>query len=312
MASILRLIRCILSVSILLYVSGHAVASGSKALRAQTLVIGKVSDSPRKHFIRLKPMVDYAGEKMRDLGITHTRVLMARNNAQMIRYLREGKVDWVTETVFSSLAFRDQAGAEIILRKWKKGVPGYHTVFFTRKESDIHTLKDLQGRRLALEDPGSTTACFVPMTILFGEGLQPEKLKTIRSTPSPDKVGYGFAGGEINIATWVYQGLSDAGAYNDLDWNTPDHTPPSFKKDLRIFYQAEKMPRGFELVRPGMDPEIKARLKKILLEADSDPDAGNVLYSYQRTALFDEIDDETNAVLEVVRQQMDRLAGKLH
>ncbi|RDH86420.1 MAG: phosphate-binding protein [endosymbiont of Escarpia spicata] len=257
-------------------------------------------------------MVDYVGKKMRDLGITHTRVLMARNNAQMIRYLREGKVDWVTETVFSSLAFRDQAGAEIILRKWKKGVPGYHTVFFTRKESDIHTLKDLQGRRLALEDPGSTTAFFVPMTILFREGLQPEKLKTIRSTPSPDKVGYGFAGGEINIATWVYKGLADAGAYNDLDWNTPDHTPPSFKKDLRIFYQAEKMPRGFELVRPGMDPGIKARLKKILLEADSDPDAGDVLFSYQRTAQFDEIDDETNVALEVVRQQMDILAGKLH
>ncbi|RLJ17725.1 phosphate-binding protein [bacterium endosymbiont of Escarpia laminata] len=296
----------------MLCVSGHAVASGSEDPRAQTLVIGKVSDSPRKHYIRLKPMVDYVRKKMRDLGITHSRVLMARNNAQMIRYLREGKVDWVTETVFSSLTFRDQAGAEIILRKWKKGVPGYHTVFITRKESDIHSLKDLRGRRLALEDPGSTTAYFVPMTILFREGLQPEKLKTIRSTPSPDKVGYGFAGGEINIATWVYKGLADAGAYNDLDWNTPDHTPPSFKKDLRIFYQTENIPRGFELVRPGMDPEIKARLKKILLEADSDPDAGDVLFSYQRTARFEEIDDETNAVLEVVREQMDRLAGKLH
>lgn len=296
----------------MLYVSGHAVASDAKSLRAQTLVIGKVSDSPRKHYIRLKPMVDYAGKKMKDLGITHTRVLMARNNAQMIRYLREGKVDWVTETIFSSLAFREQTGAEIILRKWKKGVPGYHTVFFTRKESDIYILKDLQGRRIALEDPGSTTAFFVPMTILFGEGLQPEKLKTIRSTPSPDKVGYGFAGGEINIATWVYQGLADAGAYNDLDWNTPDHTPPLFKKDLRIFHRAEKMPRGFELVRSDLDPKIKIRLKKILLEIDKDPDAGDVLFSYQRTARFDEIDDETNAVLEVIRQQMVRLAGKLH
>ncbi|WP_246345287.1 phosphate/phosphite/phosphonate ABC transporter substrate-binding protein [endosymbiont of Lamellibrachia barhami] len=308
----MRLIKCILSVSIMLHVSGHAAASGAADLRARTLVIGKVSDSPRKHFTRLKPMVEYVGKKMADLGITRTRVLMAKNNAQMIRYLREGKVDWVTETVFSSLVFRDQAGAEIILRKWKKGVPGYHTVFFTRKESDIHTLKDLQGRRIALEDPGSTTAFFVPMTILFGEGLQPEKLKTIRSTPSPDKVGYGFAGGEINIATWVYQGLADAGAYNDLDWNTPDHTPPSFKKDLRIFHRAEKMPRGFELVRSDLDPKIKIRLKKILLEIGKDPDAGDVLFSYQRTARFDEIDDETNAVLEVVRQQMVRLAGKLH
>ncbi len=123
-------------------------------VRQSTLVIGRVSNNPKKHFKRLKPMVDYVVSHLKDLGITRGSVLMAKNNRQLIQYLKEGKLDWVTETVFSALIFSEETGAEIIARRWRKGVPEYFSVFFTRKDSGIASLGDLKGKTIVFEDPG--------------------------------------------------------------------------------------------------------------------------------------------------------------
>jgi phosphonate transport system substrate-binding protein len=106
---------------------------------------------------------------MRDLGIKQTQVLFAKDNTQMISYLREGKVDWVTETLFSAVFYREKARAEILLRKWRKGASEYYTVFFTQKGSGIDSLEDLKGKMIAFEDPGVTTAFYVPASVLISE-----------------------------------------------------------------------------------------------------------------------------------------------
>ncbi len=279
-----------------------AVGADEASAEKHTLVIGKVSDNPKKHYKYLKPIVDYAVQRMGDLGITEGKVLMARDNRQMIRYLRRGKVDWVTETAFSAVLYEEKAGAEILVRKWKKGVPEYYTVFFTRNDSGIESLADLRGRVIAFEDPGSTTAFFVPASVLLGEGYELAQLESPREKPPADMVGYVFAGDEINISTWVHKGLVDAGAYNNLDWKTEDHTPSLFRKNMTIFHQTRSFPRAVELVRKDLDPAVKSRLKTILLKAHDDPKGRSALKAYQKTTQFDELDTGTKAGLEEARR----------
>ena len=48
----------------------------------------------------------------------------------MIKLLQDGHIDIVSETALSALLFEEEAGAEILLLEWKKGVAAYHTVFF--------------------------------------------------------------------------------------------------------------------------------------------------------------------------------------
>jgi len=50
----------------------------------KTLVIGKVSLNPKKHYRYLRPMVEYAASHMEDLGIRGTKVLMARDNFHLL------------------------------------------------------------------------------------------------------------------------------------------------------------------------------------------------------------------------------------
>ncbi len=290
-----------------------AVAGPAADTAGRTLVIGKISPNPKKHYRYLKPIAEYVVSKMGDLGYTRAKVLMAKNTRQMARYLRRGKVDWVTETPFSAMILKNKTGAELLLRKWKKSVPEYHTVFFARRDSGIEKLQDLRGRTIVFEDPGSTSAFYIPAAILIKQGLELVELESYREQAPEGTVGYVFSGEEINMSTWVHKGIGDAGAYSNLDWDREDHTPSAFRRDFIQFHRSQAFPRAIELVRKGLPEAVKQRLKEILLQAHEDPAAAGPLKAYQKTKKFDELDQdslaalqETEAIMKLVDETLDR------
>ena len=191
-----------------------AISSGAGATE---IVIGKVSSNPKKHHRYLKPIADYVAARMTDLGVTGAKVVMAKDHDQMVRYLRQGKVDWVTDTAFATVIYQDAKVSEPLVRKWKKGVSEYHTVFVTRRDSGIRSLDDLAGRTIAFEDPGSTSAFLVPYATLKEHGMALSEMVSPREKAPAGKVGYVFSHEEINTSIWVHKGLVDAGAYSNLD-----------------------------------------------------------------------------------------------
>lgn len=266
-----------------------------------TLVIGKVSINPKKHFHTLQPIAQYVANQMQDLGITQSKVVLARNNDHMVRLLKSGQVDWVTETPFPAIEFEERAGAEMLLRKWKKGVPEYHTVFFTRKDSGIDSLAQLPGKTIAFEDEGSSSAYFIPAATLIQQQLPLFYIDRPRQKPPTGKVGYLFSGAEINTSTWVHKGITDVGALSNLDWNRDDHVPLKFKTDFKVIHRTPPFPRAIELVNSKLSPAIKERLKEILLNIHQDEQATEVLKAYQKTTRFDAVDAKLEASIEQAR-----------
>lgn len=266
---------------------------------ARTLVLGRVSSDPLRVYKQLKPMVDYVAARMPDLGITGGSVLVAKDHREMVHYLKGDKVDWVQKGVFEAVSYKKEAGAELALRSWREGVPVYYTVIFSRKDGAVSSLADLVGRKLAFEDPGSTSAFFVPSAILKRAGYQLRELATPREKTPPDTIGYAFAGDELSITTRVHRGLADAGAYHNQNWDKPSDNPDAMKKDLKIIYKGKPMPRMIEVFRGKLDPQIKLRIKEILLRAHDDPAAKDALQGYgPRTAKFDEFLGEAKRELD--------------
>ncbi|MBF0369343.1 MAG: phosphate/phosphite/phosphonate ABC transporter substrate-binding protein [Magnetococcales bacterium] len=278
-------------------IRGEAPGLKQGEKRAETLVIGRVTNRPKKHIEGLRGMVNYVVPHLARAGIRQGRVVFARDNAQMQRYLAEGRVDWVSESAFSALEFRERSGAQLLLRRWKGGVAEYHTVFITRIDSPIQSLADLKGRRIAFEDAGSTSAFQVPAATLLEENLELVELNTPRESPAAHQVGYAFAGGEINVVTWVSRGLADAGAVSNLDWHDSERVPEGIKKQLRIFHRTDSFPRGVELVRGGLDPAVKAGLKELLLQAHLDPEGVKALKGYNKTSRFDDFSGGVEALM---------------
>jgi len=208
-----------------------AQPSPAKVERSQTIIVGRVSGNPKKHFVKLETMAGYLARHLQDVGMHHGGFVVAKNNKDMIRLLKAGKIDVLSETAFSAIYFVRHGGAEILLREWKKGIAEYRSIFFTQKDSAIRSLADLRGKVITFEDPGSTSGFLFPAAILRSRGFKLERLAP-GAKPKPGQVGYAFATEEINIAVRVERGLADAGAFSNQDWQDVLRTPTALRKNL--------------------------------------------------------------------------------
>lgn len=274
---------------------------------SHVLVLGRISDDPSAHYAQLKPLLDYVVPRMREVGITEGRILMARDAQLMSSYLRRDRVDWVTETASTAVQLEQRAGAKPILLTERNGVSSYNTVFFVRRDSPIQSLEDLRGRTLALQSTASTSAYMVPLTTLLDARLSPEILLGPADEPSPERVGYVLVRSERNIASWVHKGLADAGAVSSLDWADPERVPRAFRADFRVIHETDPYPRALELVRRDMPPAVEARLHEVLLQAAGDPAARDALRLFFHTSRFLPLDAASQRSLDTLRRGVQRV-----
>ena len=266
------------------------------------LVLGRVSDDPKSHYDQLKPLLDYVVPRMSNVGIRSGRILMARDLQQMASYMRRGQVDWVTETSGNAALLERRAAARSLLVTERDGATRYHSVLFVRRDSSIRSLRDMRGHSVAFQSPYSTSAYYLPASMMLEAGLRIEPLLTPMDKAPPDAVGYLFARTELNITTWVHKRLVDAGVLSNLDWGNPQRLPPAFARDFRVVATSAEVPRAIILTRSGMDPKVEARLREVLVEAAQDPDAGEVLRRFIGTSRFVPVSaDDRRALDELAR-----------
>ncbi|MFT3761774.1 MAG: phosphate/phosphite/phosphonate ABC transporter substrate-binding protein [Pseudoxanthomonas sp.] len=261
------------------------------------LVLGRISDDPKSHYEQLKPLLDYVVPRLRDVGITGGRILMARDVQQMTSYLRRSRVDWVTETSGNAMLLRQRAGAEPLLLTERNGVSRYHSVFFVRRDSAVQSLAGLKGHSIAFQSTASTSAYLAPAASLLDAGLPLEILLSPQDRPLPDEVGYVFARSEQNIGTWVHKRMVDAGVVSNVDWDDERRIPEGFRRDFRIIHQTPDFPRALEVVRGDLDPKVRARLREVLLQAAADPAAGPALRRFFGTTRFLPLDADAERAL---------------
>jgi phosphonate transport system substrate-binding protein len=266
------------------------------------LVLGRISDDPRRHYEQLQPLLDYVVPRMRSVGIREGRVLMARDPQQMMSYLRRGKVDWVTETPGTALLLADRAGARPLLLTERSGSRQYRTVIFVRRDSGITELSQLLGKTIAFQSPSSTSAYLVPAMALREQGLPMNLMVSPLEGREPGTVGYVFANTDANLAAWVHKRLVDAGGFSDQDWESLQRVSEAFRRDLQIIHTTAPVPRAVELVSGSLEPEVAERLRQVLLGASTDPQARDALRQFFRTTGFYEIDAATEVRLEQLRR----------
>ena len=275
------------------------------------LVLGRISDDPAAHFNQLKPLLDYVVPRMRDVGITEGRILMARDAQQMASYLRRGRVDWINETAGNAAELERRGVAESFLITERDGATRYHSLFFVRSDSPVRTLADLLGRSVAFQSPLSTSAYFLPASSLLAEGLALEPLLSPMDKPDADAVGYVFARTELNVSTWVHKGLVDAGVLSNLDWRNPGRLPPAFARDFRVIARTDDVPRALILSRTSLEPKVQARLREVLIEAAEDPDAGEILRRFISTSRFLPISEQDRASLNRLGDAVKRVRSEV-
>ncbi len=284
--------------------------STAQAQDGVTLVIGRITDSPDKHYKRMTQMAEYLAAELADFGVGGVDVLITATEEEMAEALRRGRVDILSETPFLALELQEEGVVDILMREWKKGVPEYHSVIVVHKDSPVQSLADLAGRRVSFEDAGSTSGYLLPRAALEDAGLALIEIANPNRPVPAGRVGYRFSGSESKVAAAVADGTADAGAYSNLDWDDEESTPPEVKARLRILHETKPVIRSTLMVRRSIPDEIKVRLAEVLEAMHESEDGRAAMKKYAKVAKYDRIEGDALRGLEEARRIWLRVSGR--
>ncbi|MFQ5957300.1 MAG: phosphate/phosphite/phosphonate ABC transporter substrate-binding protein [Candidatus Brocadiales bacterium] len=284
-------------------------AHGQGTPKKNVLTMGRVSDKALKEQKQIEPIITYLASKLEDVGIERGEVVLMSDNDAVIEYLRKDKLDIVLETPFSAYLYKVEANVTPVLLAWRKGAGEYNSLIFVRKDSGIRRLEDLKGKVIAFEDPGSTSAYFLPMFSIKAKGLNLVEIESFDSPVPEGKIGYVFAGSELNISGWVFFNNVDAGALSSTDWNDQGDNPRAYRKEFKIIYETQKVPRMLVAVRKGLDKKLVERIKEELLKMDKGEEGRKALKGF-KVKRFLELPGRPEDVLKPIEDLLIRASAE--
>ncbi len=280
----MSIIRAFLSLALLLLVAQSVAVPQMFAADGRVLVFGRVHSDPVRAIRDRQEFVDYLAKKLRPVGISSGKILVVDKLSQLARAIKEGEVDLFHDSVVPTVVLSRWSGSVPILRQWKRGQAEYDSVVVVKKSSGIVELSDLQGKKVAFDEPHSTSAHVVPRMLFADKKIKMIHLKAADEV-EPHAVGYVF-GSDGSAINFLLSGRADAAATSSREFN---ELRPDVRDNLKVIGTTTAVPRQVLSVRKSLDGKLRKALKETLLAMDNDPEGREVLKRQQNTTKFDEL-----------------------
>ncbi len=227
---------------------------------------------------------------------------MPANYIVAIEGFGSSKVDIAMVTTFSYLLANQKYGATAALKIVRRnGDTCYGGQFLALKGSNIRSIKDLHGKRVAFTDPASGSGYVLPKAMLKKLGVQPAQEV--------------FAQRHDNVVMMIYQRQVDAGAayYSAPDKKTGElqdaralvkkQYPDVAEKVVNIGY-TEKITNDPISFRRDFPPDMKARIVKALVDyANSAEGKPIMIHLYGIEGLLPVKDSDYDGLRAMLKEQ---------
>ena len=270
--------------------SGHAITLGDVE-----------PEEPTKKLKRFQPLADYLADNLQEYGVEVGIVVLARDIEEMAGFLKDGTVDVYFDSVYPSLAASNLSGSRVIVRRWKQGDPTYWSTFITLKENGLTSPEDLLGKVVAFEAPFSTSGFVLPAGTLIQRGFTLRQVDGPDAPVASDEIGYFFSGDEENTVELLLRGRVAAGGVSNQDY---EGLPAELKEQIGSFDRTIAVPRQLVTVRPGLEPEIVARIQQLLIGLEEFPQGLELLAALKKTAKFDLLPPEAESAISEFKALM--------
>jgi len=188
-------------------------------------------------------------------------------------------------------------GMELVAVPKAYGGTVYYSYIIVPKNSQARKLDDLRGKSFAFSDPLSNTGKLVPEYILARKG---ESSKTFFSKTV-------FSGSHDKSILAVADNLVDGAAVDSLIWEYLNRIKPEVTGKTRILLKSDPYPIPPFVVHPALDPELKDKLRTILLTAHTKP-KGKELLDKMMIEQFVPITDSDYDSIRDMKKWVDRKA----
>ncbi len=219
--------------------------------------------TPKEGFGYYKQFLDYIGEKL-GRGVD---LVDRENYAEINALVRSGKVDVAFVCGGPYVDGHAAFGMELLAAPQAYSTTVYYSYIIVPVDSPIKSFLDLQGRSFAFTDPLSNSGTLVPTYMLAKAGHSPRRFFS--------KVVY--MGSHDKSIKAVAEKLVDGAAVDSLIWEYDNLKGPEFTAKTKIIERSPPYGIPPVVVRPGMDPLLKARIRDVFLNAHKDAQGREIL-----------------------------------
>jgi phosphonate transport system substrate-binding protein len=222
-----------------------------------------------------------------------------RTYAEVNEMVRRGEIDLAFVCSGPYTEGKKEFGMEMLAVPVANGKTVYHSYIIAPKSSPIASLNDLRGKKFAFTDPQSNTGSLVPTYMLARRG----------ETPKSFFREFFYSNSHDNSIRAVANGQADGAAVDSLIWEFINKVEPALTEKTKIVEKSPPYGIPPVVVSPGIDPELRKRLKSIFLSLHEDEKAAPLL----REIHIDRFVEGNDAMYDTVRAMsswLDKRAGK--
>ena len=242
--------------------------------------------TPEEGYAYYKRLLDYIGKKL-DIKVNF---IEKRTYGEVNALLKNGSIDIAFVCGGPYVMGHDEFGLELLVAPLVDGKALYYSYIIVGKNSGIKKIEELRGKTFAFVDPMSNTGKLIPTYMLYELGENPKTFfKECVYTYSHDK----------SIKA-VAQGMVDGAAVDNLIWDYMDKKDRKYTKETEIIKISE--PYGIPplVVRPGLNENLKIRMKDIFLNMHNEKEGRDILKG-MFIDRFIEVDDSNYDTIRKVR-----------
>ncbi|HAZ10695.1 MAG: hypothetical protein A2047_02200 [Omnitrophica bacterium GWA2_41_15] len=214
----------------------------------------------RKMAQRYQPLVEYLSKKMNQKVI----LVFLDSYGEVCDKFIYKQLDAAFFGSFSYSLTHVKAGVEPIGRPDYNGVSTYRGLIVVRSDSNINSVSDMKGKKLALVHQATYAGYLYPLYYFKEHGIDSlqDYFSKVIFAGSHDKAIYALLRGEVDVA-----------APKDLVYQRIIKENPELEKKLIILSASGLVPSNTLCVRKDLGLALKDKLKETLLNLNNDQEA---------------------------------------
>lgn len=216
-----------------------------------------------------------------------------------IKMLNDKGVDIVIESLHTAVLTEKNADMEPLLLISRDGSVFVKGLIIARKDSKLHTVKDLSGKTIAIPNTYSTSTYHLVDRLMRKNNLEMIRAKSDKTLIKEGQVGFYVANDKAKTVNRVYLRLSDAGAICSSTWDDPSTVPLFTKEELKIIGETESVPGLFLMIRKSLPEKLKKEISETLLSVGN-RDLGNDAIKDCSITSFHKINFDWHALLNPI------------
>lgn len=240
--------------------------------------------SPAQSLFFYENIFDYIGETLGQ-GV---EMVQQKTYAEVNLLMKEGHIDAAFVCSRPYVQGHRDFGMEILCVPVCFGKTEYCSYFIVHRDSSIQNLEQLRGKMFAFSDPLSNSGKLIPTYTLAKLGERPESFfRKSFFTYSHD-----------NSIRLVAEKFVDGAAVDSLIWEYLDTKEQKWTGQTRVIYKSDACAIPPVVVSPGINHELKEKLRSAFLNMHSDPEGRRIL----KTVLIDRFTVIEDSAYESIRQ----------